>query len=169
MDQKRHPGTGGSAVLVLSVLSFGLFTGAMLLIAISIVGFWKTLTASEFVDWFTLHSSRIGTMMIPLNAVTLLLSLAAAAVSWRSRASQRRFAVAALLCALAVTISYPLFFAQANASFVAGGLSDSAVHVLLDQWAAWHWFRTVLGLVGFLAAVLTLQPPGAATPRLLSS
>ena len=40
MDQ-THLTRGVSTVLVLSVLSFGLLTGAMLLIGISIVGFWK--------------------------------------------------------------------------------------------------------------------------------
>src|SRR5918992_3224736 len=48
------------AILVLSVLSFGLLTGAMLLIGVSIVGFWKSLTPSEFVSWFASYSSRLG-------------------------------------------------------------------------------------------------------------
>lgn len=159
MDQ-THPTRGVNAVLVLSVLSFGLLTGAMLLIGISIVGFWKSLTPSEFVSWFGSHSSRLGVIMIPLGATTVLVSLAAAAVSWRSRQGQRRWAVIAALCALCVMISYPIFFAGANASFSAGGLSDSAVRALLDRWAVWHWGRTFLGMAGFVAAVLALQSPG---------
>jgi hypothetical protein len=38
---QTQPASGVRAILVLSVLSFGLLTGAMLLIGISIVGFWK--------------------------------------------------------------------------------------------------------------------------------
>jgi hypothetical protein len=63
----------------------------------------------------------------------------------------------AALCALYVMLSYPVFFAGANASFIAGGLSDLAVRALLDQWALWHWGRALLGLAGFLAATLALQ------------
>jgi hypothetical protein len=70
MDQ-THLTRGVSAVLVLSVLSFGLLTGAMLLIGISIVGFWKSLTPSDFVSWFASHSSRLGVIMIPLGAITV--------------------------------------------------------------------------------------------------
>jgi hypothetical protein len=159
MDQTQ-PTMSVRAVLVLSVLSFGLLTGAMLLIGISIVGFWKSLPPSEFVSWFASHSGRLGIVMIPLGAITALVSLAAAAVSWRSRAKQRRCAVIAALCALCVMASYPIFFAEANASFIAGGLSDSAVRALLDKWAVWHWGRTLLGLAGFVAAILALQSPG---------
>jgi phenylpyruvate tautomerase PptA (4-oxalocrotonate tautomerase family) len=36
------------------------------------------------------------------------------------------------------------------------GLSDSTVS-LLDRWATWHWFRTGLGVRGFLAALRALQ------------
>ena len=159
MDQ-THSTRGVNGVLVLSVLSFGLLTGAMLLIGISIVGFWKSLTPSEFSSWFAAHSSRLGAIMIPLGVITVLVSLAAAAVSWRSHAKQRRWAVIAAICALCVMVSYPVFFAGANASFIAGGLSDSAVRALLDKWALWHWGRTLLGLAGFLAATLALQSSG---------
>jgi hypothetical protein len=77
--------------------------------------------------------------MIPLGAITLLVSLAAVAVSWRLRSKQRRWALIAALCALCVIVTYPVFFAGANASFIAGSLSDSAVRALLDKWAVWHW------------------------------
>lgn len=159
MDQ-TYPTRAVNAVLVLSVLSFGLLTGAMLLIGISIVSFWKSLTPSEFVSWFASHSSRLGAVMIPLGATTLLVSLAAAAVSWRSRQGQRRWALIAALCAFCVMGSYPIFFAGANTSFIGGDLSDSAVRALLDRWVLWHWGRTLLGLAGFVAAVLALQSPG---------
>ena len=159
LDQTQ-PTRNVNAVLVLCVLSFGLLTGAMLLIGISIVGFWKSLSPSEFSSWFAAHSSRLGVIMIPLGAITALLSLAAAAVSWRSRAKQRRWVVIAAVCALCVILSYPIFFAEANATFIAGGLPDSAVRALLDRWVVWHWGRTFLGLAGFLAAVLALQSSG---------
>jgi hypothetical protein len=145
------------AILVLSVLSFGLLTGAMLLIGVSIVGFWKSLTPSEFVSWFASHSSRLGVIMIPLGAITVLVSLAAVAVSWRARSKQRQWTMIAALCALCVMVSYPVFFADANASFIAGGLSNSAVRALLDKWTLWHWGRTLLGLAGFVAATLALE------------
>ena len=154
---QTHPTRGVSAILVFSVLTFGLLTGAMLLIGVSIVGFWKSLTPSDFVSWFASHSSRLGVIMVPLGTITLLLSLAAVVVSWRSRLKQRQWAMIAALCAVCVMVSYPVFFAEANATFVAGGLSDSDVRALLDKWAVWHWGRTLLGLVGFAAATLALQ------------
>jgi hypothetical protein len=31
------------------------------------------------------------------------------------------------------------------------------VRSLLERWAAWHWIRTGLGVVGFFAALRALQ------------
>src|SRR5262245_19819653 len=73
---------------------------------------------------------RAFVSLIPLGSITVLVSLAAVAVSWRSGSKQRQLAVIAALCALLVMGSYPVFFAETNASFIAGGLSDSAVRAL---------------------------------------
>jgi hypothetical protein len=133
---QTHPTSGVSAILVLSVLSFGLLTGAMLLIGISIVGFWKSLTPSDFVSWFASHSGRLGVIMIPLGTITLLVSLAAVAVSWRSCAKQRQRTVISALYALCAMVSYLIFFSPADSSV--GALSDSAVRALFDEW----WYGT---------------------------
>src|SRR5262245_66501275 len=105
----QTPKTRGiSAILVLSVLSFGLLTGAMLLIGISIVGFWKSLTPSEFVSWFASHSSRLGVIMIPLGSITVLVSLAAVAASSRLRSTQRQWTVIAASRACSGMLSHSL-------------------------------------------------------------
>jgi hypothetical protein len=56
-----------------------------------------------------------------------------------------------------VMVTYPIFFAGTNQAFVRGGLSDSALRSLLDRWATRHCFRTGLEIVGFIAALRTLQ------------
>jgi hypothetical protein len=63
----------------------------------------------------------------------------------------------AALSAIGVMLTYPIFFAATNAPFERGGLSDSTVRSLLDRWATWHWIRTGLGMVGFIAALRALQ------------
>jgi hypothetical protein len=54
-------------------------------------------------------------------------------------------------------VTYPVLFAGTNEAFVRGGLSDSAARALLARWETWHWVRTALGTVGFVAALRALQ------------
>ena len=95
--------------------------------------------------------------MIPLGAGSVASTVAALVACWSGPATRRRWLLIATLSAIGVMTTYPIFFAGTNDAFVRGGLSDSAVRSLLDRWAAWHWIRTGLGIVGFIAAFRALQ------------
>jgi hypothetical protein len=144
-----------SILLMLTCLLLGLLTGAMLVIGVSLVSFWKSLSPGDFQVWFATHSHLIGRLMIPLGIGGLAVSVAAVIAGWRS--SARGWLLIAAVSAMGVMVTYPLFFATANETFVRGGLADTAARSLLDRWAAWHWLRTGLGAVGFVAALRALH------------
>ena len=146
-----------SVLLMLTCLVLGLLAGGMLVIGVSLVSFWKSLPPGDFQAWFASHSHLIGRLMIPLGAGGVAVAVAAVVACWRGPAAGRRWLLIAAVSALGVMVTYPIFFASANAAFERGGLSDSAVRALLERWTAWHWFRTALGTLGFLAALRALQ------------
>jgi MFS family permease len=146
-----------SALLLLACLVLGLLAGGMLVIGVAFVSFWKSLSPSAFQAWFASYSRLIGRLMIPLGAGSVVATLATLIASWSGPTARRRWLVIAALSAIGVMGTYPLFFAGANESFVSGGLPDGVVRSLLGRWAAWHWFRTGLGVVGFFAALRALQ------------
>src|SRR5499433_1342078 len=94
--------------------------------------------------------------MIPLGVGSIAATAATLVACWSGLATRRWLLIAAL-SAIGVMVTYPIFFAGTNEAFVRGGLSDSAVRSLLDRWATWHWIRTGLGIVGFVAALRALQ------------
>jgi hypothetical protein len=146
-----------STLMAVACLVFGLLAGGMLLIGVALVGFWRSLPPSDFQTWFASHSHLIGRVMIPLGAGSIVATVAALGACWSGPVARRRWLLVAALSATGVMVTYPLFFAGANEAFVRGGLSDSAGRSLLDRWAAWHWIRTGLGMIGFFAALRALQ------------
>ena len=119
--------------MMLACLCLGLLAGGMLVIGVVFVRFWKSLSPSDFQTWFALVAC------------------------WSGPATRRGGLLVAALSAIGVMVTYPIFFAGTNKSFVRGGLSDSTVRSLLDRWATWHWIRMGLGAVGFIAALRALQ------------
>lgn len=146
-----------SALMMLACLVLGLLAGGMLVIGVAFVSFWKSLSPSDFQTWFASYSHLIGRLMIPLGVGSVAAAVAALVAGWSGPATRRRGLLVAALSAIGVMVTYPFFFAGTNESFVRGGLSDSAVRSLLDRWATWHWIRTGLGTVGFIAALRALQ------------
>ena len=143
--------------MMLTCLVLGLLAGGMLVIGVSFVSFWKRLPPSDFQVWFASYSHLIGRLMIPLGAGSVAATLATLVAYWSGPATRRGWLMIAALSAIGVMVTYPIFFAGTNESFVRGGLSDSAVRSLLDRWVTWHWIRTGLGIVGFFAALRALQ------------
>jgi len=143
--------------MMLACLVLGLLSGGMLVIGVAFVSFWQSLSPSDFQAWFASYSHLIGRLMIPLGAGSVAATLAALLACWSGPATRRGGLLGAALSTIGVMVTYPIFFAATNESFVRGGLSDSTVRSVLDRWATWHWIRTGLGTVGFIAALRALQ------------
>ena len=146
-----------STLLILTCLVLGLLAGGMLVIGVSLVSFWKSLSPSDFQAWFASYAHLIGRLMIPLGVGGIAVTVAAVVACWQDSATARRWLLIAAVSAMGVMVTYPLFFAAANEAFARGGLSDAAARSLLDRWATWHWIRTGLGALGFVAALRALH------------
>jgi Anthrone oxygenase len=120
-----------------------------MLIGVSFLSFWKSLSPAEFQAWFASYSHLIGRVMIPLGIGGPLVTVAAVAASWRDSPAGRRWLLIAVVSAFGVIVTYPLFFQATNEKFVRAGLSDEAARALLDRWATRDWIRTGLGSVWF--------------------
>jgi MFS family permease len=146
-----------ATLMMVSCLVLGLLAGGMLVIGVASVSFWKSLSPSDFQAWFASYSHLIARLMLPLGAGSVAATVATLVVCWSGPPTRRRWLLIAALSAIGVMITYPISFVATNAAFERGGLSDTTVRALLDRWASWHWIRTGLGIVGFVAALRALQ------------
>ena len=146
-----------STLVILTCLVLGLLAGGMLVIGVSFLSFWKSLSPSDFQAWFASHSHLVGRLMIPLGVGSVAVTVAAVVACWRGSATGRRWLLIAAVSVMGVMVTYPLFFAATNEAFARGGLSEAVVRSMLDRWATWHWVRTGLGALGFVAALRALH------------
>src|SRR5262245_26900729 len=114
-----------STFLIMTCFVLGLLAGGMLVIGVSLVGFWKSLSPSDFQGWFASHSHRLGQLMIPLGVGSIAVTLAAVVACWRGSVTCRRWLLVAAISTIGVMVTYPIFFEATNHTFVRGGLSDT--------------------------------------------
>jgi hypothetical protein len=141
----------------LSSFSLGLLAGAMLLIAVAVVPFWKELPPALFRVWFAKTAPLIRALMVPLGGVGALLTLAALVSGWQEWGARRALALAAAATLAVVAITL-LVNEPANALFARpGALTDPETVALLDRWARWHWVRAAFGVVAFASSLRALD------------
>ncbi|MGB8700802.1 MAG: hypothetical protein WCD18_15400 [Thermosynechococcaceae cyanobacterium] len=144
---------------VLALIALSLFSGALLFIAIAIVKFWQAAEPDIFLSWMGENFFRFPTIMVPLNMVSLLLIIAALATSWRSNPTNRLPLGLGLISLFLCTITFPIYFAGANAEFVTHAVDLTDVAEKIEIWSNWHWFRTglVMLAIGFVSWALLNQ------------
>jgi hypothetical protein len=142
-------------VAFLATVLAGLLAGAMILIDVVLLPFWRGVPPEQFRTWFGAHSDRIRTLMIPLGAGAAAVSTASAVVQTakgpRAGVASVGAAAAAGVVAITITVNEPM-----NHRFTAEHLADAETADLLERWARWHRLRVALGVLATLGAALTL-------------
>ncbi len=145
---------------LLSVITLSLFSGAFLFIALVIVKFWQAIEPDVFLNWMDDHFFRFPTLMIPLNLVSLILTVAAFGTAWKSQPSSRGALGISAICIFACTVTFPIYFAEANAEFLNRSIALPQIASAIATWATWHWIRTGLAIAALIFASFgLLQQP----------
>jgi hypothetical protein len=141
----------------LSAAGLALFVGALLTEAMVLVPMWRTLQPQEFFTLHAAHAHRLYAFFAPLTVGATVLAVAAALTSVATDRPLRAASVLAAVLTLAILSTYGLYFRRANASFAEASITHEALPAELARWAAWHWFRTVVGLFALASALLALR------------
>jgi Domain of unknown function (DUF1772) len=131
---------------LLSIVSLSLFSGAFLFIAFVMVKFWQAVTPEIFLAWMHDNFFRFPMLMVPLNMISLLATLLAFGLAWKSNPASRLALGLSLICIFASTVTYPIYFVGANADLLNRGVELSQVSATLSTWSNWHWLRTILAI-----------------------
>ncbi|NJM74451.1 MAG: hypothetical protein HC852_00305 [Acaryochloridaceae cyanobacterium RU_4_10] len=87
-----------------------------------------------------------------MNIVALLLTIAAFGTAWKLRPTSRIPLGLSLIFIFACTITYPIYFAGANAEFLTRAIALPQIGNAIHTWATWHWLRTGLAIAALTFA-----------------
>ncbi|MES2040261.1 MAG: hypothetical protein V4495_20780 [Pseudomonadota bacterium] len=141
----------------IAAAGLALFIGALLTEAMVLVPMWRSLPPQEFFTLHAAHAHRQYAFFAPLTMGATLFAVVAAITSVVTNRPLSWASVVAAVLALLILSTYGLYFRRANASFAEASITHEALPAELARWAAWHWFRTIIGLVALVPALLALR------------
>ena len=144
-------------MVFLAAAGLALFVGALFTEALVLVPMWRTLQPTEFFTLHAAHAHRLYAFFAPLTVSASLLAIVAAMASVATSRPLGSASMVAAVLAGVILSTYGLYFRRANASFAEASITHEALPAELARWAAWHWFRTIVGLVALASALLALR------------
>lgn len=141
----------------LAAAGLALFIGALFTEAMVLVPMWRTLQPGEFFRLHAAHAHRLYAFFAPLTVSATLLAVVAGVTAVATNRPLSSASVVSAVLALVILSTYGLYFRRANASFAAASIKHEDLPAELARWAAWHWFRTIIGLVALASALLALR------------
>lgn len=144
-------------VAVVAVIALGLTAGALLAEGMVLVPYWQSLAPDAFLAWYGAHAALLFDFFGPLEISAAGLIIVAALMSGIQRNRGAGLLIAAAVLAIAVLLTFPIYFKAANASFEAATLATDEVGVALQDWATWHWRRTLVAIGSFASALLGVR------------
>ncbi|WP_222384203.1 DUF1772 domain-containing protein [Rhizobium leguminosarum] len=101
---------------ILAISGSAMFAGVMLAIGVTLGGYWKSLPASEFLDWFS-QNNRFISRAIPLVVVPTLLGLTGSLWFGWSTEGTRLLWIGAIGCVAALLALTVIWFVPSNSQF----------------------------------------------------
>ncbi len=140
-------------VQLLAVALNGAFIGAMILIAIVLVPFWKASAPQVFLDWFTAYGNSIGSIMIPLGPGVLVLAIIALFLN-----KDNKFLWILTVVFTIINILYfPIYYLPTNTSFQEQTIAINEVSGKLSDWLKYHWQRIFFAVAALITSIIAIS------------
>ncbi|MGB0835948.1 MAG: hypothetical protein ACPGR2_15650 [Psychrobium sp.] len=146
-----------NTLLKIAIALLGVSTGAMLLIAVGIAPYWSAVNPIEFMEIFSASSAYMGKLMVPLGVSTALITIIVAIMAYKQGSRHFVLIAIAAVTALLSSLSFPLYFKDANALIQSMTLTSDEASQALVSWQIWHWTRIVISTVALFAALQFLS------------
>lgn len=142
-----------NVVAQIAALLLGMLAGGLLLLGLGFLPYWQSLDPAEFTQLFGANVPFIAGAMKPLGFSATGVTLLAAGLAVWKKLPTRNWLIAASVFTLCMLLTFPVFFAGANASLAGGTLGAAEITKTLGQWQLVHWFRTIAAIAGCFCAV----------------
>ncbi len=131
------------------------FAGVMLSIGVTLGGYWRSLPAQEFLDWFAANNQFVS-RSIPLIFVPTLVGLIGSV--WLSCGNpELKYWLLSAACLTVVAVLTFAFFVPANTAFASGTMDEITGAAKLSQWLTIHYFRIGFGMAAAVFGCIAIQ------------
>lgn len=144
----------------LTISCFSIFIGSQITEGVLLVPYWKTLSSTEFYDYYNEFGPSINSFYTYLTITAIILPLLVCIYCYYIKSPALKFSIISSFFAILVIAVFYLYFKDMNQQFYQAALNANQLKSELDTWGNWHWLRVlfeVLSLNFLIIAIIILN------------
>lgn len=140
-----------------SIAIFAIFIGSQITEGALLVPYWKTLSATEFYQYYSQFGKTIGIFYTILTLIAALIPAFACMYCYLKKSTALRFSIIATFFTFSFIAIFYIYFKGVNQQFYNAAFNAIQLKSELNTWEYWHWFRVLLEVLALIFLILTFN------------
>jgi len=143
--------------MFLSIAIFSIFLGSQITEGFILLPYWKTLSRTEFYQYYATFGPAIGRFYSILTVIAALIPVSITVYCFYIKSDALKYAIASTIFAFLFIAIFYVYFKGTHQQFYASAFSASQLKAVLSTWGHWHWLRVLLECLSLLFLMLALE------------
>jgi hypothetical protein len=136
---------------------FSIFFGSQVTEGFLLVPYWKTLSATEFYEYYSQFGLIIGRFYTTLTIIAALIPVSISIYCFYKKSKALTYSlISTVFTFLCIAVFY-MYFKDTNQQFFYASFNPAQLKSELETWEYLHWFRVILELLALIFLILTFN------------
>ncbi len=141
----------------LSIIVFSIFLGSQITEGLLLVPYWKSLSKTEFYEYYSKFGPLIGRFFSILTIIATMIPISISAYCFFNQLSALKYSIVSSFFALLIIAIFYIYFKDANQQFYNVYLNANDLKSALKKWEFMHWLRVLFEIISLVFLIITLN------------
>ena len=139
------------------IVIFSIFLGSQITEGRLFVPYWKTLSRTEFYDYYSKFGPTIGRFFTVLTIIAALIPLSISIYCFSNKSPALKYSIVSTLFAFLFIALFYIYFKDTNQQFHEADFNSIQLKSVLKTWEQWHWLRVLFEFLSLTYLILALN------------
>lgn len=141
----------------LSIIIFSIFLGSQITEGLLLVPYWKSLSKTEFYEYYSEFGQPIGRFYTILTIIATMIPISISVYCFFNKLRALKYSTISSLFAILVIVIFYIYFKDTNQQFYDASFDTDRLKSALKCWEFMHWLRVLFEIISLISLIITLN------------
>lgn len=140
-----------------SIAIFSIFLGSQITEGCLLVPYWKTLSRTEFYEYYSKFGPTIAKFFTVLTIIAALIPISISIYCFSNKSPALKYSIVSTFFAFLFIVLFYVYFKDTNQQFHKADFNSNQLKSVLRTWGHWHWLRVLFESLSLTFLTLALN------------